>query len=299
MDSRTAPGLGLVRSVTALAAFGLIALALPLPLHAQHDDPYTITTMDELNGGLKALWMDIQVEVEQIEFLSVDKGRSSIRVHRQPVRWVPYDLRRNADGSRLTYLVDLDDMAGSGLETGAAEAAIDRAMAGWTGEKCFAKRVEVVKRPHGGADPDLFDSIFGFGGLGDYRLADIVHAGWLPPSFFEAVGGPGAGETVVAFSVTFVFLGEDGEPTDVDRDGQLDTATSEIYYNSGFSWLLEKDGGIDLESVALHELGHSLGIGHIEDPIQAVMNPVYAGLRRSLNPVDGAMLCSVWSSWPK
>lgn len=301
MDRKTAPGPGVARSATAVFALAAVvaaaSLILPRPLHAQEEDPFTIQTMDDCNGGLKALWMDIQVE--QIEFLSLDKSRSSIRVHRQPARWVPYDTRRNADGSRLTYLVDRDDTAGSGLEADAAEAAIDRAMASWSDERCLGKRLEVVKRLDDGADPDLFDSMLGFGGQGDYRLADVVHAGWMPPAFFDAVGGPGSGETVVAFSVTFVFIGPDGEATDVNRDGNLDTAANEVYYNSGFSWLLEEDGAIDLESVALHELGHSLGLGHIEDPIQAVMNPVYFGLHQTLEPVDAATLCSIWGSWLK
>jgi hypothetical protein len=158
----------------------------------------------------------------------------------------------------------------------------------------------MVKRPDTGADPDIFDGLMGYGGFGDYRAADIVHAGWMPPSFFDAVNGEGSGETVLAFSVTFIYIGGDGNPTDVNKDGYLDTAANEVYYNEAFAWLLGSGGsGIDLESVALHELGHSLGIGHIGAPLEAVMNPVYSGVHRELNPLDGAALCSVWGTWPK
>lgn len=291
MDRKTVLSLG------AVAATAVITVLLaPAALLAQEGDPYTVQTMHEYNGGLKALWMDIQVE--QIEVLTLGEGRSSSRLHRQPFRWVAGDPRRLADGARLTYLVDRQDIAGSGLDAAAAEAAIDRAMKSWSSTPCFSGKVGVVKRTDAGADPDIFDGLLGYGGFGDYRLADVVHAGWMPPAFFDAVNGPGSGETVLAFSVTFVYIGSDGNPTDRNGDKYLDTAANEIYYNEGFAWLLGAGSGIDLESVALHELGHSLGIGHIGAPLEAVMNPVYSGVHQTLLPLDGAALCSVWGPWP-
>ena len=291
------------KAVCSLGAVAVAAVLLaPSALRAQVGDPYTIETVDESNGVLRALWMDIQVQVEEIEFLTVGKARDGIRVHRQPFRWVAGDPRRAADGSNLTYLVEQAGLAGSGLDAGAAEAALDSAMKSWASTPCFPNKVGVVKRSDTGADPDIFDSLLGYGDLGDHRLADIVHGGWMPPSFFDSVAGPGGGETVVALSVTFIFVGGDGQPTDVNRDGNLDTATNEIYYNEGFAWLLaggDGGGGIDLESVALHELGHSLSLGHIGEPIKAVMNPVYTGPHRELDPVDRGALCSIWGRWPK
>lgn len=278
------------------AALVAMALLAPAPAQAQEGDPYTIETMEEFNDELKALWMDIQVE--QIEVLTLGEGRSSSRVHRQPFRWVANDARRAADGTNLTYLVDQAGLVGSALDPAAAEAAIDRAMATWAAEPCVRQKLGVVKRADKLTDPDIFDALMGYGDFGNYRVADIVHAGWLPPSFFDVVAGPGSAETVLAFSVTFVYVGPDGEPSDVNQDGYLDTAANEVYYNEGFSWLLGGGHGIDLESVALHELGHAMGIGHVGPPIEAVMNPVYAGVHRSLRPLDSAALCSVWSRWP-
>lgn len=267
-------------------------------------DPYVLAVMSEVNGTLRAEWMDLRAEwmdlrVEQIEMLTTGNGRSTTRLHRQPFRWVPGDWRREADGGNLTWLVDLSDGLGStGLDPVATEAAIDRAVATWSADTCLQK-VPLVKRSAGNADPDIFDAAFGYGGFGNYRTADIVHAGWLPPAFFDQVGGPGSGEEVVALSVTFVYVTRDGQPTDFDNDGYLDTAHSEIYYNQGFSWLAGTARSMDVESVALHEIGHALGIGHIGPPLKAVMNPIYAGMRPALEPLDHAALCSVWGSWPR
>ena len=57
--------------------------------------------------------------------------------------------------------------------------------------------------------------------------------------------------------------------------------------------------GIDVETVALHENGHSLELGHFGPPPAAVMNPVYAGMRQSPLAIDHAGSCAVWGSWPK
>ncbi|HEX3131071.1 MAG TPA: matrixin family metalloprotease [Thermoanaerobaculia bacterium] len=277
-----------------LALGTLITLLAPVASRAQEGDPYTIETMQEYNWDLKALWMDLRVE--QIEVLTLGEGRASTRLHRQPFRWVAGDSRRRADGANITYLVDTQGIS-STLNPVAAEASLDSATRSWASQSCLSG-TKIVKRPYNGADPDIFDGLLGFGGYGDWRLADVVHAGFMPPAFFDAVNGPGSGDTVLAFSVTFVFVGPDGQPSDVNKDGYLDTAANEIYYNDGFSWLLGAKGSLDLESVALHEIGHSLGLGHVGPPLEAIMNPVYAGVNRSLKPLDMAALCSVWSRWP-
>ncbi|HSG38612.1 MAG TPA: matrixin family metalloprotease [Thermoanaerobaculia bacterium] len=284
-----------------------VALALLAPGAWAQDgegDPYVLATISEVNGTLRAEWMDLRAEwmdlrVEQIEMLTIGQGRSTTRLHRQPFRWVAGDWRREADGNKLTWLVDLSDGLGStGLSAAGVEAALDRAVATWSSDACLG-RVPLVKRTAGSSDPDIFDAGFGYGGFGNYRTADIVHAGWLPPDFFDRVGGPGSGESVVALSVTFIYVTRDGLPTDFDNDGHLDTAHSEIYYNQGFSWLAGTANSMDVETVALHELGHALGIGHIGPPLSAIMNPIYAGARTELEPLDHAALCSVWGSWPK
>lgn len=272
----------------------VLALLAPMKAAAQSGDSWTIQTMEELNGILKAQWMDIRVE--QVEALGSKKARESARLHLQPFRWVPSDARRAADSNRLTYLIDLTEGPGGAPLSTDLERKIDQAMAQWAKEPCL-RNVQMRKRPSTGEDADIFDAHLGYGDFGNWQAADVVVAGWMPASFFEEVIGDGAGTSVLALSVTFVFVGADGEPSDIDGDGYFDTAANEIYFNDGFSWLPE--GGMDLESVTLHELGHSLGIGHLGAPPVAAMNPVYAGPNAKVRSLDRAAVCDLWSSWPQ
>ena len=271
-------------------------------------DPHVLGLMQAVNQQLQA--SRVRIAVEQIEFFTIGQGRPSNRIHQSGTHWVAGDPRRLADGDNITYLVDQSDGATlSGLTNAHTETAIDRAFDTWQAENAFNK-VDLVKRADSGADPDIFDSFFGFGGFGNPFLADITNAGWLPRAFFEAVGGPGGGRGILAFSVTFIFVDEAGVPTDINGDQFLDTALNEVYYNNTFGdpasdragnpWginvLLP---GIDVETVALHENGHSLGLGHFGPPPRAVLNPVYAGIRHTPLAVDHAGMQAIWGSWPR
>jgi hypothetical protein len=290
-----------------ISVFLSVLAVVGAPARAQSQgDPAVLAKMQQINQQLASLGLNIAVE--QIEFFTIGQGRPSNRIHQEPFRWVANDPRRAADGENITYLVDQSDGAtASGLTNAQTEPAIDRSMTTWEGDRCFQK-VNIVKRADGGADPDIFDSFFGFGGFGNPFLADIVSAGWLPRAYFEAVGGPGGGRGILAFSVTFIFV-SGGVPTDINGDNYLDTALNEVYYNDTFGdpgndragnpWGINVAlPGIDVETVALHENGHSLGIGHFGPPPAAVLNPRYAGIRHSPLPADHAGMCTIWSRWP-
>lgn len=287
------------------------ALVLAAPVahlaHAQEGDPEVLAMMRGINDQLRAQGMDYAIE--EIEFFTIGAGRSQNRLHQTGTKWVANDPRRLADGDNITYLVDQSAGAtSSGLTNADTEAAIDRAMATWNGAESCLRRTDLVKRPDSGADPSIFDAFFGFGGFGNPFLADIVNAGWYPRAFFEAVGGPGGGNGILAFSVTFIFQNA-GVPTDIDGNNHLDAALNEVYYNDNFGnpagprpnnpWGINAAlPGIDVQTVALHENGHSLGLGHFGPPPAAVMNPVYAGIRHTPLAIDHAGMCSVWGNWP-
>ncbi len=285
-------------------------IVLPLPKATAQQgegDPAVLARMQQINDSLRS--MGLNVAVEEIHFITIGQGRPSNRIHQSGLRWVANDPRRLADGENITYLADQSDGATtSGLSSAQTEAALDSALATWDTDKCL-KKVDIVKRADSGADPDIFDFFFGFGGLGNPFLADVVEAGWLPKAYFDAVGGPGGGNGILAFSVSFIFVDGSGNPTDINGDNYLDTALNEVYYNDNFGSPGPRLGnpwginiglpGIDVETVGLHENGHSLGLGHFGPPPNAVMNPIYAGIRQAPLATDAAGMCAVWASWPK
>ncbi len=252
-------------------------------------DEALLAVMDDLNGTLRAEWMDLRAQ--QIELLSKNGKREGGRIQPRAFRWVPGDPRRGAQGAGLTYLIDESEgVPSAGVTPEQAQLAIMQAAGSWGAIPCLGSAPE--RRPDLGDDPDLLDSVFGHGGLGT-PTADVVFAGFLPAGFFDLVAPPGG--DVVAIAVTFIFVDQHGNPTDLDGDGYLDAAATEIYLNDRFSWsTAEAPETMDVESVALHELGHALGIGHVDSSAEAVMNPVYAGTRRELQPLDRANLCVVW-----
>jgi hypothetical protein len=300
-----------LRPVLLAAAFGAALVTLPATVGGQSDP--AVVMMQRINARLARSGM--KIAAESIEFFSIGDGRPAARIHQQGFRWVANDTRRLAQGDNLTYLVDQSDgNTSSGLTTAQTEAAIDRAYATWNAQKALQK-INLVKLEDPGQDPDIFDAFVepegSFGGFGFPFFADIVNAGWLPREFFEAAGGPGGGRGILAFSITFVFTEDDGEtPTDINADNYLDAAMSEVYYNDTFGnaatdrvgnpWAINQElPAVDVETVALHENAHSLGLGHFGPNPIAVMNPSYAGPRHLPFASDRAAMNALYASWPK
>jgi hypothetical protein len=280
-----------------LAGILVLILLSPLAVSAQQGDPGSITLMLESNDALRAQGMDYIVQ--QIDYYSQDGSRTSARMFQQEFRWVPGDARRGSSDASLSYLFDesAGDAAPAGLELEDVEEAVERAATIWSQDSCLAK-VPLVERgeptsevadlgePMG--DVTIFDYVAGDGGLGDPFAADLVAAGFHPG--LDNVFSP----NILAFSVSFVFVGPDGNPTDVDHDGHLDTAHNEIYFNEDMDWSVHGGSGFDVETATLHEIGHALGLGHFGPPPKSVMNPVYSGIKRHLYPIDHAALCLLY-----
>jgi hypothetical protein len=281
-------------------------------------DPAVLALMHKANDRLRA--RKLGVAIESIEFFTIGQGRPSNRIHAQEFRWVPSDPRRIAQFDDITHLIAKNRATtASGLTERETTGAIQRAFATWSADEALSK-VDLIERAYPGGDVTIFDELIdaekprtSFDDFdkedGNPFVADIVNAGWLPRAYFEKVGGPGGGRGILAFSVTFIFQNDDGSPTDINGDNRLDTALNEVYYNNTFGdpsndrvnnpWRINQPlPAIDVETVALHENGHSLGIGHFGPPPDAVLNPIYAGIRQTPLAPDDAGMTAVWSSWP-
>ena len=230
-------------------------------------------------------------------------------------QFIENDPRRDSAPNTITYVVDQSDgqalafnASGTGIvlvPNAVTEAEIDASMAAWDDFQCNGPNVVKVADP--GLDPDWVDNIvFGTPLNLAVPYADIVHAGWLPAAFFNAVI-PGGGNSVLAVTFTFAFV-ENGNLTDNDRNGLPDVAWREIYYNRNFGW--GRDGNpfnADIQTVSIHESGHAFGLGHFgrvvftskgtfhESP-NATMNAGYIGLDRRIYGTDTAAFCSIWAN---
>ena len=109
------------------------------------------------------------------------------------------------------------------------------------------------------------------GHLGDIRVAawNITGGSVLAHAFFPATQANGTGGTI-------------GGDVHIDTDfNWIDNPNA-----TGFSQ-------IDLLSVLIHELGHSLGLGHSGDPT-SVMAPNYTGAKRTLSADDIAGIRAIY-----
>ena len=231
---------------------------------------------------------------------------SNDRDLRLPFRWVLGDPRRETTGNQLRHYF-FSPLAAANTSGGPvdAEPQVDASFGTWEELSCFNS--DLVKKPFDGTFPSFI-----FAG-GDPLAADINTTGFIPPAFFDLVLGPGASTQVLGVTFSFIWVEENGDPTDIDGDGNADTAFAEVWYNNGFTWTLTGLGGIDVQTVALHENGHTLGLGHfgrvhatfpppkefgrLHISPRAVMNAFIFGAQRTLFGSDEAGLCGIFGSW--
>jgi hypothetical protein len=228
---------------------------------------------------------------------------------RLPHDFVPFDSRR-ADWSGtgadddITFAIDQTgdavppSTAVEPITAAQTTAAIRSAMATWDNLTCTT--LPLVETSAGTTDLGVFAFEVTGGARGSETIvADIQHAGWRDVNF---AGG------ILGVTITYIFLNDDGSETDIDGNGLPDVAFREIYYDP--SWIWRVNGGdIDVETVAVHEVGHGLSQAHfgtifersdgtVDASPRAVMNALYQEPLRVLLGTDDAGHCGNWGNWP-
>jgi hypothetical protein len=288
-------------------------------------DDFVVSEMiDAMNAQLAAEGQDFRIE--QAELLLHSDGWehattliTSDRTHRLSSQFVERDPRRGGFAD-ISYLVDqsqgvaLTQVIGpsgpvvSILPNAVTEAAIDRSMLLWQNEpRCPGPAV--TKIADDGSDPDVVDAILtNTPSLFGTPRADITHAGWVAPAFFNLVA-PGGSQFIIGVTFTLIFIDGAGNPTDINNDHRADTAFREIYYNLAFAWSADPANpvAIHLDSAITHEAGHGFGLGHfgkvfvsnkgdLKFAPRAIMNGVYVSPFGQLTGSDNASFCSIWAN---
>lgn len=75
------------------------------------------------------------------------------------------------------------------------------------------------------------------------------------------------------------------------------SSPGDVHFNHAFSWSTATPtpvGSFDVETVALHELGHSLGLDHMGTVAGDVMFPSYTGVKRTLTAGDIGFMTTIY-----
>lgn len=221
--------------------------------------------------------------------------------------YVPNDPRRGGFSDIAFARDGTEGSTSNGLTQSDTDDAILSAMNTWDNVSCSSG---LVLTDLGASPFDLgyVSWIYGQGGSGFFT--DLMHSGFN--GFIQWAYGPGSGVLGVTFTFVWGDYDSDGNfiPSDIDNNGKDDVAFRDIYYNDEFSWAVDGQNHIDVETVALHEAGHGLSQGHFGKLFQggangkfhfaprAVMNAGYTGIQRTIGKTDNGGHCSNWGQWP-
>ncbi len=223
------------------------------------------------------------------------------------VRWVDGDPRRPSGNVLRHYFYDPLAAVNSvaGVQDGRPQVAAS--FATWAGLACTT--LDFQQAPFDGTFPS------GMFAGGDPSVGDVNTLGFLPGAFFDLIA-PNGSDFILGVTFPVVWgdvVGGTFIPSDIDRDGNLDYAFAEVWYNNAFTWTLSGLGGdADVQTVAFHENGHALGLGHfgkihatfspfggrLHVSPRAAMNAIILGTLRGPLGTDNAALCGYYANWP-
>lgn len=245
-----------------------------------------------------------------------NKQLSSDFVPNDPRNWWPANPPLDGDWEEgyLAYWLDGTEQGTTSLSAQQTVTAWENTMDTWGSVNC-SEGLTLSNQGIYPFDVGIVQALEGFGGFLGTAPGSIVHAGNLPPEFFDAFAGPGGGAGILGVTFTFVWVDDDGNRTDIDSNGKTDVFVREIYMNTGFNFQDAPNDGLgsgefDYETVLLHEVGHGLSQGHFGKAFRsngngklhfapyALMNAGYTQGQRTIEATDNGGHCSNWGQWP-
>jgi Matrixin len=178
---------------------------------------------------------------------------------------------------RSDYTKDLTDLQ--------VNLALSNAFSTWDNVQ-GANSLSFQRKSDLGGNYDVYDGNGGQLDQGaDARYANVTIGGFLSWDYFESLIS-GGGDSILGVAFTQKLRGG-GAPKPFWN--------ADIYFNDWFDWSTSPTSGqIDLETVATHEVGHALGLGH-SDVNSAVMYSYYGGINRVLQQDDIDGITSLYS----
>ena len=175
----------------------------------------------------------------------------------------------------MTTVFDISDYT-TDESFGNVDAAITSAFNTWAAVDVNDK-LSFNRLSDNGGNYDVFDGSGASLDQGaDWTYANITIGGWLPASYFESLA-PGGGAGILAVSISGKLRG---------GGSKKPLWTNDVYLNEFFNWSTNPGAGeFDIETVVLHEVGHSIGFGH-EDTQPSVLQSFYDEVNRSLSTTD-------------
>lgn len=311
----------------------LLLSFLASPFAAVGSGDPAVTALDELNSRIAELGLPFSVSTMHMLGSGDAMGRTVLRSDhgnkQLSADWAPYDPYRGGR-SDITFVIDTFDVTPDiDLENQFED--VRNGLKVWAGQSCSDLEItEIPGNTFNSTDLGAVQFIAG-GGLRGGSLetvelgtslgaVDIVHGGFLPSWFFDAIAcgaaEPGCGSDIlgVAFTIVWSDPAIGLPPQDSDSNRREDVAFRELYYNSEVTWV-GGDGGergsgeFNFPVVAVHESGHALSRGHFGDVSihhkkgltaspKAIMNAIYGGPISGLAGPDIGGHCSDWSAWP-